>query len=73
MKRVVRCARCAMCVRVAGCGFVAEDRLVCQGRGGDVDPDDGCTLGVPGEPSTGCVGYDVTIGGEKAQLMGVEW
>ena len=29
MRRVVRCPACSLCVRVAGCGFVARARLWC--------------------------------------------
>ena len=70
MKDVVECVGCACAVLVVGCGFVRNERLVCSMRETDVDPDDGCTFGSPGDPRYGCVGWDATVGDEKRQLTG---
>ena len=53
MRRVVRCPACSLCVRVAGCGFVARARLWCTELGRWVDADDGCAFGECGETQGG--------------------
>lgn len=66
----MRCARCSSAVRVAGCGFVAAETLLCAERDGPVDEDDGCTFGSPGVPSRGVRGWDVDgIASQKPQLQ----
>lgn len=73
MKRTVRCIRCSSCARVAGCGFVALDRLWCTERGRWVDADDGCTLGECGEPMTGVVPCEARIDGYKPAMQPEGW
>lgn len=66
MKRVTRCAKCANAAIKLGVGFTNPSELICVDRSGTVDPDDGCTFGVPGEPGNAVDSYDVDLAGDAA-------
>lgn len=72
MKETTRCIGCSSARWLQGVGFTAVPRLVCTERKDAVDPDDGCTFGLPGEPGTAVKGYDVTLG-ERAAVNGSWW
>jgi len=55
---VIRCRRCALCAVGRTAGFMSEEYYVCTDRSTvddtfEVEPGDGCTFGVPGEPMNG--------------------
>ena len=52
MRRVVRCPACPSCAGVAGCGFVAHERLWCTELDRWVDADGGRAFGERGEPGS---------------------
>lgn len=66
MKEITRCIGCSSARWLQVVGFTAVPRLVCTEREGGVDPDDGCTFGIPGEPGRAVKGYDVHLGDHAA-------
>lgn len=50
MKELFTCAGCGGCAVRPGFGSTSPDTYVCTQRGGEVEPDDGCTLGCAGVP-----------------------
>ena len=73
MKKVTRCAACSSCARVAGCGFVASDRLLCTDAGRWVDADDGCTFGERGVPRAGVVPCEARVDGYRPAMQPARW
>ena len=61
MKQVTRCSRCCNALVRTPAGFNSADQFFCPDRGEWVEPDDGCTFGVHGEPGRANLGETVSI------------
>lgn len=61
MRRVLRCRRCSVALKVLPAGFNTSETLYCPDRGTWVDDDDGCTFGANGEPERATVGQMVSV------------
>lgn len=66
MKRATECRNCSLCVKELPVGFTSQERLYCTDRRCYVDPNDGCTFGVKGNPSVASSGIEVYIEGHAA-------
>lgn len=65
---IVRCAGCSLAAVTVPCGFIAEPILRCTERNlSEVDIDDGCTMGVLGEPQPMNDKYDVDLSAAYGQ------
>ena len=61
MKEVVPCAGCVLCGVHTPIGFTSVPELWCSRTNEYVDPDDGCTMGVAGEPNQAVVPLDTYL------------
>lgn len=62
-KSVTRCGRCAVAAHKVGFGFTRSgEAWYCTETGREVQPDDGCTLGVRGSPTYAVDDIDVCLG-----------
>ena len=65
MKRVIRCYECVNCAVGYGTGFTGDKLYYCSKMEDYVSSDDGCTIGVKGNPGSLCISYDVIIDGHE--------
>lgn len=63
MNPITECNRCSDCAIRLGFGFTQPDVLICTVRGDEVGPDDGCTMGTPGEPVQAVEACEVDVSG----------
>lgn len=67
MKELTRCSQCSNAAVRPPFGFAGgECTYYCTDQRMPVDPDDGCTFGVPGKPRHARCSCDVDIGGDAA-------
>lgn len=66
MKPVIRCSKCGNAALKLGVGFTNPSELICTQRSGTVEPDDGCTFGFLGEPTTAVHDYEIDLGNAAA-------
>ena len=69
MKEIIRCAACSRCARVLPAGFTSDYELYCIDGKDNVDKDDGCTFGSPGEPMNGTA-YTIVDIADRAAVNG---
>ena len=61
MKPVVPCPKCELCGVHTPIGFTSVPELWCSRAGEYVESDDGCTLGVEGQPNQAVVPLDTYL------------
>ena len=71
MRKVTRCAHCAICKKIMPAGFTAVESYLCPLFDQEVESDDGCTFGVRGIPEHTSLYPDVCIA-DHAIVYGYE-
>lgn len=71
MKKTIPCTKCEICAVGYSIGFTGEKTYRCSRLNDYVTAEDGCTMGVKGEPGTLCFDCDIDISA-NATVWGYE-
>lgn len=73
MRETVECGACGMCAYVLPPGFTSVPEYYCTQFEAEVEQDDGCTFGSPGEPYQSPPDYDVYLSGHPSDGLTDMW